>query len=368
GLDALRGNKRTFLFGRTAYAGIQRYASTWTGDNYSTWKQLRQSIPMVMSMGLTGQPFVAVDLGGFGFNCTPELLTRWYQTGIFYPYCRNHSAKGTADQEPWAFGEETEKLIKEAIELRYQFLPYLYTTLWEGSTEGLPMMRPLFMEFPTDKETYNEKWHNTQFMLGDKLLIAPVLTNLKGKATTVKKEIYLPEGQWVDFWTHEKLAGGQVLSQEVSINHLPLFVKSGSVIPMGPVVPYVEKSVEHPVALVLYPDEEIQGIAYFDDGDTKDFENDKYNLLTIRGNETSKKLSVDVLQHGDITDLPTTNNVLHLKIITTKTPLEITVNDKAVSKDAEAEKLYWKLNTEEKFLEIVITKPEFPLDLQVKYQ
>ncbi|MBN1330830.1 MAG: DUF5110 domain-containing protein [Candidatus Heimdallarchaeota archaeon] len=368
GLDVLRKNKRTFIFGRTAYSGIQRYASTWTGDNYSTWKHLQQSIPMVLSMGLSGQPFVAVDIGGFTFDCKAELLTRWYQTGIFYPFCRNHSANATKPQEPWVFGEETEKIIKKTIEFRYMLLPYLYTILWEASKDGLPMMRPLFMEFPTDKETYNEKWHNSQFMVGDKLLIAPVLTKLGKNQKAVTKKIYLPEGRWFDYWTQEYLSGGKEITREVTINQLPLFVKAGSTLPIGPIVPFVEKASEHPITLAIYPDNEIQGLAYFDDGDTKEFEEGNYNLLTIRGNDTPKKLSIDILQSGKITDLPLTNEILHLRVHTKKTPDEIKVNDNIAQKDFETENLSWKISDDMKHYTIVIKIPKFPMDIQVKYK
>ncbi|HUT80493.1 MAG TPA: TIM-barrel domain-containing protein [Candidatus Bathyarchaeia archaeon] len=368
GLDVLRSNKRTFLFGRTAYSGIQRYASTWTGDNYSTWKQLQQSIPMVLSMGLSGQPFVAVDIGGFSFNCTAELLTRWYQTGIFYPFCRNHSANATQPQEPWVFGEETEKIIKKTIEFRYMLLPYLYTALWEASKDGLPMMRPLFMEFPTDKETYNEKWHNSQFMVGDKLLITPILTKLGKNQKTISKKIYLPIGKWVDYWTQEYLSGGKVITREAKINHLPIFVKAGSVIPLGPIVPYVDKTSEHPITLEIFPDNEIQGLAYFDDGLTKEFEDGNFNLLTIRGNDTSKKLSVDILQSGKITDLPTTNEILQLRIHTNKIPDEIKINDNIAQMDFESDNLYWLLDEAKKYYTIIIKIPKFPMDIQVKYK
>ncbi|NHJ86908.1 MAG: DUF5110 domain-containing protein [Asgard group archaeon] len=367
GLDVLNENRRTFLFGRSAYSGIQRYASTWTGDNYSTWKHLRQSIPMVLSMGLSGQPFVAVDIGGFSFNCNAELLTRWYQTGIFYPFCRNHSANATHPQEPWVFGEETEKIIKETIEFRYKLLPYLYTLVWEAAKDGLPMMRPLFMEFPKDKESYNEKWHNTQFMVGDKLLIAPALNKLGKSEKTIKMKIYLPEGKWFDYWTKELFAGGSIISREVKIDQLPIFVKAGSVIPMGPIVPNVEKTSNHPITLEFYPDDEIQGLVYFDDGLTKEFENGFYNLLTIRGNDTSKKMSIDILQSGKITDLPTTNEILYIKVHTEKVPNEIIVNDNIAQKDMESENLYWILNDEKKEYLIINKIPQFPMDIQVKY-
>ncbi|NHJ38776.1 MAG: glycoside hydrolase family 31 protein [Asgard group archaeon] len=365
GLDKLRGNYRNFLFVRAAYAGIQRYASSWTGDNRSNWIGLQQSIPMIINMGLTGQTFVAVDLGGFSFDCNPELLTRWYELGIFYPFCRNHSSKITKKQEPWAFGEETETIIRKTIELRYQFLPYLYTVLYEAVIEGLPMMRPLFMEYPLDKETYNEEWHNTQFLVGDKLLVAPILTKRKTKHEA-NREIYLPKGKWIDFWSGNIINGGQILQREVGLDQIPLFIKSGSVIPMGPIIPYVEKSVDYPIFLNVYPDTEIIGSVYFDDGITKEYENNQFNHLTISGNETTHEINLDISQRGELKDLPFTNNILYFRIFTQKQPFDVRVNDRKAKSQFEENELSWKLDSVNNTIHISVPNPEFPLSVQIR--
>jgi alpha-glucosidase len=368
GLDKLRKNHRNFIFVRTAYSGIQRYASSWTGDNYSNWIGLQQSIPMVMSMGLSGQTFVSVDLGGFSFDVTSELLTRWYQTGIFYPFCRNHSAKGTKDQEPWAFDLETEKIIKEAIEFRYKLLPYLYTTLWEASSFGLPMMRPLFLEFPKDKETYIEKWHNSQFMFGEKLLVAPILSKMQKNQAQVTREIYLPKGKWFDIWSNELLLGGQVIVRSVPINHMPLFVRAGTILPTNPVVQYTEKTEEHPLILKVYPDNTITGKVYLDDGITKEYENQQFNLINIDGYEAEKEINLEMSQVGKITDLPLTNNILIVQIFTPKQPIKVRVNDRTVNQEKSNDKLSWNRDAAKKIIELIIPKPSFPLSIQINYK
>ncbi|MHA1631129.1 MAG: TIM-barrel domain-containing protein [Candidatus Heimdallarchaeota archaeon] len=369
GLDKLRGEQRTFIFARTAYSGIQRYAATWTGDNASRWSSLRQSIPMILNMGITGQPFVAVDLGGFAFDTTPELLTRWYQLGIFYPFCRNHSAKGTAFQEPWVFGEKYETIIRKTLELRYQLLPYLYTLLWKASTTGLPMIRPLFMEFPKDKETLNAKWHNSQFFVGSNLLIAPILTASGNNGKLATREIYLPKGtQWIDFWSAEEFQGGQILVREVPLETVPLFVRKGAVLPMGSAVPFVEKTSEHPLSLYVYPASEISGEVYLDDGITKAFEKGNYTHLLIRGATEPRKLALEIFKDGKLEGLPTTNNELQIVVITEKIPKEIKVNDRLVKKISENQQLSWKNLEEKKGFTIMIPNPDFPLELEVKYQ
>ncbi|NHK31019.1 MAG: DUF4968 domain-containing protein [Asgard group archaeon] len=366
GLDKLRENYRNFIFVRSAYAGIQRYASSWTGDNFSNWIGLQQSIPMVLNMGLSGQTFVAVDIGGFSTDCNSELLIRWYQLGIFYPFCRNHSSKQSKLQEPWAFGEEAEKIIRKAIELRYQLLPYLYTVLQEAASKGLPMMRSLLMEYPLDKETYKEEWHNTQFLVGEKLLVAPMLTKKKAGQDQGNRDIYLPKGRWIDFWNGEIINGGQILQRDVPLDHIPLFVRSGSVLPMGPIIPFVEKSNEYSIYLNVYPDTDISGKAYFDDGITKEFENEQFNHLLIRGNETAREINLEITQTGKQKELTLTNNILHFRIYSEKQPIDIRVNDRKVTQDKNEEQLSWYIDTEKHIIHVITPNPDFPLSLQIR--
>ncbi len=364
GLEKIRANKRNFIFVRSSYAGIQRYAASWTGDNFSHFISLKQSLSMVLNMGLVGQTMVTVDVGGFVFNCYPELLIRWYQLGIFYPFIRNHSADHTIPQEPFAFDKKTEDIIRKYIELRYQLLPYFYYHMWEAAQFGLPIMRPLFMEFPKDVETYNKKWHNTQFIAGEKILIAPVLEEIKKNETSVKREIYLPQSDWVNFWTKEPIKGGQIIEVDVSLEDLPIFVKAGSAIPIGPIVPHVEKTSEHPQIVEIYPGEDIHGKAYFDDGESKDFELGEYNHLTISGTDNGKIIQLDISSDGSRDDLPTTNNTMIIKFFKKQPPKSVKVNDKTYSNDSLSSSSYWE-HKEEGVLSIIIKKPEFPLAVEI---
>src|SRR6202171_4981680 len=151
GLRKLQGDERPFVLTRAAYAGTQRYSATWTGDNSSTWNHLNMSTPMLMSMGLSGYPLVGDDIGGFAGSPPPDLLTRWLEVGVFNPIYRDHTGKGTGDQEPWVHGPEQEMIRRHYIDMLYQLLPYIYTGIEEMTRSGIPFMRPLFVEYPQAK-------------------------------------------------------------------------------------------------------------------------------------------------------------------------------------------------------------------------
>ncbi len=367
GVDKLRGNKRTFLFTRSCYAGIQRYSASWTGDNFSNWTGLQQTIPMLLNMSLVGQTFVAVDIGGFSLNCNAELLTRWYQLGIFYPFVRNHSAKGTNPQEPWAFGEETEQIIRKYIELRYQLIPYFYTLAWEAYLSGLPIIRPLFMEYPEDPIAFEDQWINSEFLIGDKLLVAPVITKATKGKNSVTRAIYLPNGKWYDYWTKELLDGGKIIQREVAIDELPLFVKTGSILPFGPIVPHVEKATDFPLFIEIFPNEEIHGNVYLDDGETKAFEDGNFAYLSFFGVDNGKTIILDVSKQGKAEGLPSTNNSLHIGIYIKRTPKAVQVNDKQFKTSKDSQDNFYEVNVKEGVLLLVIKKPEFPMNIQIDF-
>ncbi|NHJ87102.1 MAG: DUF5110 domain-containing protein [Asgard group archaeon] len=367
GIDSLRPNIRNFIFTRSCYASIQKYAASWTGDNYSDWIGLQQSLPMIINMGLCGQSIVAADIGGFYQNCTPELLTRWYQLGIFYPMCRNHSSAGTVSQEPWAFGEEIEQIVKKYIELRYQLTPYLYYYTWEASRTGLPIMRPLFMEFPNDIEAYNKKWFDTEFMFGERILIAPILNKMPNDNSSAKREIYLPQGTWIDFWSKEILKGGTVIEKEFSLDQLAIFVKAGSIIPTNPVVQFLEQTKDHPVIFEIYPGIEFQGKAYFDDGISKDYLQNNYCSLNLQGIKKSNELTIDIFKEGKLEELSTTNKNIHFVFHRVNKPLIIRLNDKKYSEGFDLGNNSWNYDDNTKMLIIKTNNYEFPLSIQLLF-
>ncbi len=223
GLRTLRPEERPFVISRSGYAGIQRYAAVWTGDNSSWWEHLEGSIPMLLNLGLSGVPFIGADIGGFHGNADGELLVRWTQLGAFYPLMRNHSTRGSRRQEPWAFGEQTERLIREAIEFRYALLPYLYTLMEDAATSGLPPMRPLFLHYPDDPETYHL---SDQFLWGADLLVAPVV-----RPGAHSRAVYFPEGRWVEWWTGAITEGPGWEVVAAPLSKIPLFLRAGAAIP-----------------------------------------------------------------------------------------------------------------------------------------
>ncbi|OGJ86015.1 MAG: hypothetical protein A2268_03285 [Candidatus Raymondbacteria bacterium RifOxyA12_full_50_37] len=228
GMLKLRPDNRPFLLTRAGFAGIQKYAAIWCGDNTSTWGHLKASIPQLLNMGMSGIGFVGVDVGGFSGNANPELLARWTQAGCLYPFFRNHTAAGTINQEPWAFGAEVESICRQAIRLRYHLLPYFYQLFHSMHKNGVPVMRPMFLEFENDPHTHNL---GEQFMVGPSLLAAPVLD--QGK---VHVPVYFPKGTWYDYATGEHYAGGGIQLVKAPLEKLPLFVRASAVLPVMPVV------------------------------------------------------------------------------------------------------------------------------------
>jgi alpha-glucosidase len=264
--------KRPFVITRACYAGSQKYATVWTGDNQSFWEHLRLSIPMLLNLGISGIAFCGCDVGGFSFDCTAELLSRWIQVGCFSPLFRNHSGILTRDQEPWAFDAETLNINRKYIKLRYKLLPYLYDLMHEGEMNGLPPMRPLVVHYSKDENVYNM---NDQFLFGKNILVAPVVE--QGKRY---RAIYLPEGKWFDYWTKEELDGEQVITRNAPLDVCPIYVRQGSIIPNYPDQKYIgEKTIEE-LTLDIYKGNGIYE-HYQDDGESYDYKEGKYNLYKI---------------------------------------------------------------------------------------
>jgi alpha-glucosidase len=260
GLRELRPTERPFVLTRAAYAGTQRYAATWTGDNISTWNHLRMSTPLMLNLGMSGYPMVGTDIGGFAGSPTPELLTRWLELGAFNPIYRGHTAFGTADQEPWVHGPEYEAIRKRYIELRYRLLPYTYTAVEESFRAGVPLMRPIFLNYPQAEGFYgNER----DFLFGDDFFVAPIVTE-----TVDLEEITLPPGAWYDFWTSTRFSEKDKIAIRPTLEVLPLYVRAGAIVPMQPVIQATNETPTGPLELRVYPGENCHGSLYQDDGHT----------------------------------------------------------------------------------------------------
>lgn len=296
GLLAHMQGERPFVVTRAAYSGVQRYAAVWTGDNRSFWEHMAMAMPMVLNMGMSGVAMAGPDVGGFAHHTSPELLVRWVQMGAFFPFFRNHSALGTVRQEPWAFGADVESILRRYIMLRYRLMPYLYCVFHEAAVTGLPIVRPLVLEYPADPATYNLC---DQFLVGRDLLVAPVY-----RPGQTYRMVYLPAGTWVNYWTEERLSGGSYVVVAADLDTLPLFVRAGAVIPEGPVQQFAyEPTPDDTLIFHVYPKgfgEIEEFVLYEDDGHSRDYESGQYNeiRLAVVETQTAITVSVDHLHRG----------------------------------------------------------------------
>ena len=287
--EELHPNERGFSMTRATYAGGQRYSSVWTGDNMSLWSQMRMSISMNANLGISGFSFVGNDVSGFGLDSSEELFIRWMEMGPFIPIFRNHSNMYTRRQEPWAFGPRAEKIAKKSIELRYELIPYIYDLYYISHKEGLPIFRPMIMEYEKDMNLLNMR---EQFMLGENMIVAPVL--YEGERS---KTVYLPKGSWFNYFTMEKLQGGKWYKLPCELDEILVFVKEGSIIPT-----YNKKFrnvKERPKNILLKVfGENAKGFHYNDDGHTMEYLEGKYTYMGIEfvdGKEEFKLINNDYI-------------------------------------------------------------------------
>jgi len=258
GMLKSRPDVRPLVITRATYAGGQRYAAVWTGDNSSTWEHLRISLRELMTMGLSGLDLAGADIGGFALSPSPDLYTRWLEAGVFYPYCRTHTSIGTRDQEPWSFGNRRERINRDSIDLRYRLLPYLYNAFYQASQTGLPVMRALLLDYPNDPEAVSQE---NEFLFGDDLLVAPVVKD--GERTW---PVYLPAGTWFDFWSNRSYQGPAHITVHAPLDRIPLFARGGAIIPTQEVVQYVDQKPIDPITFEVYPEGKSSRVYYEDDG------------------------------------------------------------------------------------------------------
>ena len=286
GLLRLRPNQRPYVITRAGYAGIQRYSTMWTGDNTATWDALRLSIPMFATLGLSGEPFVGADIGGFIGRTEPELMTRWYEVGFLTPFCRNHADIAAYDHEPWRFGTYYEGIIRKYLKLRYRLLPFLYTALEEAHRTGVPMFRPLLLNYQND---YNTLTIDDEFMVGDDLLAAPILH--QGQDS---RRVYLPAGTWYDFWTGKSVKAGEGRAS-APLETVPLYVRGGAILPMGPEMNYVAEKTG-PLTFTIFPDE--NGLAqlslYEDDSVSRAYLDGAYRRTSIRYRAAAAQAEIEI--------------------------------------------------------------------------
>ncbi|RVU69910.1 MULTISPECIES: glycoside hydrolase family 31 protein [Lactobacillus] len=278
--------KRPYVITRAAYAGTQKYSTVWTGDNQSLWTHLQMMIPQLCDLGLSGFAFAGTDIGGFGADCTPELLTRWIEAAIFSPLLRNHAAVGTRAQEPWVFGEPTLSIYRKYLKLRYHLISYLYDRFYHESKTGLPIMRPLVLNYPDDCKVQKM---NDQYMVGREFLVAPVLM-----AGQTARQVYLPAGEWLDFWTGAEYVGKTTIVVQAPLAKLPLFIKKNTILPWDKSRNHVDVTAHDLMTFRLYGDHGSY-VHYQDDGTSFAYEQGQYNLYEVKMSEQQFSIKVSYL-------------------------------------------------------------------------
>src|SRR5579859_3555107 len=244
GLDRWRPDRRPFVISRAGFAGLQRYALHWTGDNSSWWEHLWLSMPQLQNLGLSGYAWVGVDIGGFAGDATGELLTRWMEFGIFQPFCRNHSAWDTHPQEPWAFGEPFESHIRSMLVLRQRLVPYLYSLFEESHRTGAPILRPLLFEFPDDVTTYSA---DDEFLVGEALLVAPI-----ARPGTEYRHVYVPRGTWVHYWTGARVNGPAHVLAHAPLGQPAIYVRANTPVPLWPAMAHDGERAADPLTWLVF--------------------------------------------------------------------------------------------------------------------
>lgn len=264
---------RPFVISRAGYAGIQRHSILWTGDNSSAWSHLDDALQMLLNLGLSGVGFCGADVGGFLENCSGELFVRWLQMATFTPFLRNHSNIGTARQEPWEFGPEIEALARRYLNFRYQLLPYLYGRLDEMARDGTPMMRPLLWHYPNDPTAVA---CNDQFLLGDAMLVAPVL-----RQGATARSVYLPRGEWFDFWTGQRFDGGGHWVAHAPLDVIPIYLRAGALLPLAPLRTHIGPKEPEIIYLHVWPGDHGALDWYDDDGVSRAHESGQWHRRRI---------------------------------------------------------------------------------------
>lgn len=306
-----RLNERPYALHRNGYAGMQRYASfLWSGDVYSTWETLKTHIPIALNTALSGIPYWGTDIGGFvpTPEFTAELYVRWFQFGAFCPLFRCHGRTWKL-RLPWGWNTgdpgpveirnyngaaipdssqlhdtRVEPICRKHLELRYRLLPYLYSVVRECATTGMPIMRPLWLHFPKDSKSVACQ---DEYLWGPSVLVAPVVE--KGATT---RRIYLPPASWYDFWSGERVEGGREIERPVDLETLPLYVRAGSILPMGPVKQFVDEKVDGPLTVSLYSGADASFVLYEDDGISFNYRKGEWMGMEMKWNDARHTLDL----------------------------------------------------------------------------
>ncbi len=294
-------DKRVFILSRSAFAGSQRNGVTaWSGDVLSDWTAYRRQIPAGLNFSLSGIPYWTTDIGGF-FIGNPkdegyrELFVRWFEYGTFCPIFRVHGTRTTNQNELWSYGERAQEILTKFDRLRYRLLPYIYSLAWRVTSGSYTILRPLAMDFREDRRALET---GDEFLFGPAILVNPVT---EPGATT--RRLYLPRAEWVDFWTGRREAGGRSIDAAAPLDRIPLYIRAGSIVPMGPEVQYATENLNAPVELRVYPGADGEFTLYEDENDGYGYERGAYATVEIKWDDRAKRLSFGA-RHGRYPAMP----------------------------------------------------------------
>ncbi|HEV2490363.1 MAG TPA: glycoside hydrolase family 31 protein [Candidatus Acidoferrales bacterium] len=285
-----RDQKRVFILSRSAFAGAQRNSITaWSGDVESNWLSFRRQVPAGLNFELSGLPYWTTDIGGFiiGNPDDPtyrELFVRWFEYGTFCPIFRVHGTRSTNTNEIWSYGPDAQQVLTSFDRLRYRLMPYIYSLAWMVTNDGYTPMRPLVMDFRTDVRAQNI---GSQFMYGPALLVNPVVH--EGARS---RSVYLPEAKWYDFWTGHAFAGPAVVDASAPLDRIPLYVRAGSILPMGPDIQYSTEKPADPIELRIYAGANGSFALYEDENDNYDYEKGIHATIPFHWDDASHALTI----------------------------------------------------------------------------
>ena len=291
GQRAASDRKRVFILSRSTFAGSQRNSvATWSGDVNPNWQTFRRQVPAGLNYSVSGLPYWTTDIGGFvgaspGDPAYRELFVRWFQFGTFCPIFRVHGTRFAPNEnELWSYGPEAQKILTSFDRLRYRLLPYIYSVAWKVTSEGYSMMRPLVMDFRTDVRAQNV---GDQFLFGPALLVNPVT-----EPAATARHLYLPSARWHDFWTGEATEGGRAVDAPTSLDRIPLYVRAGSIVPMGPDLEYANEKPADPIELRVYRGADGSFALYEDEGDNYDYEKGAYATIPFHWDDARQSLTI----------------------------------------------------------------------------
>ena len=290
GQRAASDQKRVFILSRSAFAGIQRNSvAAWSGDVESNWLNFRRQIPAGLNFELSGIPYWTTDIGGFvsGNPDDPsyrELFVRWFEYGAFCPIFRVHGTRATNSNELWSYGPQAQEILTSFDRLRYRLMPYIYSVAWMTTSKGYTPMRPLVMDFRTDVTAQNIA---DQFSFGPSILVNPVT-----EAGATSRHLYLPDARWYDFWDGTSQAGGKWIDAPAPLDRIPLYVRAGSILPVGPEIEYTTEKPADPIELRVYPGAEAEFTLYEDENDTYDYEKGAFATIPLRWDDVGGKLTI----------------------------------------------------------------------------